>query len=67
MTIPSGLRKSIRELADIAKSARYLNKRILQICDLLDIDVDNPDFVAAFSFVEGDCDTTQIFSYLESL
>ena len=67
MTIPSGLKQSIKELADSARSARYLNKRILQICDQLDIDIDNPDFIAAFSFVEGDCDTTQIFSYLESL
>lgn len=67
MKISSELKYAIINLAEAAQDARYFNQRILQLCEKAGIDTDNPDFIAAFSYVEGDCDTTQIFNHLESL
>ena len=67
MKISKELRCTLIQLAKIAQDARYYNQRIIQLCENEGIDTDDPDFIAAFSYVEGDCDTTQIFMHLESL
>ena len=67
MKISSELKYAIINLAEAAQDARYFNKRALQLCEKAGIDIDDPDFIAAFAYVEGDCDTTQIFNHLESL
>lgn len=67
MKISKELRCTLIKLAEAAQDARYYNKRTLQLCEKAGIDTDDPDFIAAFAYVEGDCDTTQIFNHLESL
>ena len=67
MKISKELKYAISKLANNASLARYLNQEIIKMCESEGIDTDDPDFIAAFSYVEGDCDTTQIFMHLESL
>ena len=67
MRISSELKYAIINLAEAAQNSRYFNQRILQLCEKEGIDTDDPDFTAAFAFVEGDCDTAQIFNHLESV
>lgn len=67
MKISEDLKFAIFKLADTASLCRYLNQEINKMCGYEGIDTDDPDFIDAFSYVEGDCDTTQIFMYLESL
>ena len=67
MKISSELKYAIINLAEAAQDARYFNKRTLKLCEKAGIDTDDPDFIAAFAYVQGDCDTTQIFNHLENL
>ena len=67
MKISRELKYAIINLAEAAQDARYFNQRALQLCEKAGIDTDDPDFIAAFAFIEGDCDTAQIFNHLEDL
>lgn len=67
MKISEDLKYAIFKLADTASLCRYLNQEIIKMCEYEGINTDDPEFIAAFAFVEGDRDTTQIFSYLENL
>ena len=67
MKISEDLKYTIFKLADTASLCRYLNQEITRMCEYEGINTEDPDFIAAFAFVEGDCDTTQIFNYLENL
>ena len=67
MKISSELKYAIINLAEAAQDARHFNQRILQLCEKAGVDTNDPDFIAAFSYVECDCDTTQLLIYLESL
>ena len=67
MKISNELKCLIEALAFNSSKSRELNRLIFARCEKEGIDTDNLDFISAYSYVEGDCDTTQIFSHLESL
>ena len=65
MIIPSTIKKIVNKMAKNAQEQRDLNKRLTEELELLNIDVNDPEFISAFSYIEGDCAAEPLLNYLE--
>ena len=52
-------------LVQTAKTARDLNRRLSVMFDSIGIDESDPEFVAAFGYLEGDCDEKPLLDYIQ--
>ncbi|MBE6666788.1 MAG: hypothetical protein E7607_00560 [Ruminococcaceae bacterium] len=52
-------------IAQTAKTARDLNRRFSAMMDSIGIDESDPEFEAAYGYLEGDCDEKPILEYIQ--
>ena len=52
-------------IAQTAKTARDLNRRLSAMLDSIGIDEGDPEFEAAYGYLEGDCDEKPLIEYVK--
>ena len=52
-------------IAQTAKTARDLNRRLSAMLDSIGIDESDPEFEAAYGYLEGDCDEKPLIEYVK--
>ena len=67
MECPPHVKALLESLADSARYCRFVNKTLNEEFEKLGIDTTTQEFENAFSYVEGDCDTTAILAHIEEL
>ena len=65
MIIPATVKKIVNRMAKNAQEQRALNRQLTEELELLDIDMNDPEFISAFSYIEGDCTAEPLLNYLE--
>lgn len=65
MKLTKRIRNILERIADNSSKNRQLNKQLNEELSRIGVDINSEDFISAMSYVEGDCDTTQIIKHLE--
>lgn len=67
MKVTNKIRNILNRLANNALENRRLNTLLNAELEQKGIDINDEEFIACMSYVEGDGDVTQILAYLENM